>query len=111
MSALGAVMVAGTLALAGCAHPATSNSAAASPTATAASSRAARAAAPSRPAPNPADVQFVSGMIGHHAQALVMAGWVPSHGASASIQTLAARIINAQKDEIASMQNWLRDRG
>jgi uncharacterized protein (DUF305 family) len=53
----------------------------------------------------------VSGMIGHHAQALVMAGWVPSHGASASIQTLAARIINAQKDEIATLQNWLRDRG
>jgi len=40
----------------------------------------------------------------------VMAGWAPSHGASASIQTLAARIINAQKDEIATMQNWLRDR-
>ncbi len=27
------------------------------------------------------------------------------------MQTLAARIINAQKDEIASMQRWLRDRG
>jgi len=50
-------------------------------------------------------------MIGHHAQALVMAGWAPSHGASPTIQTLSARIINAQKDEIASLQNWLRDRG
>ena len=51
-------------------------------------------------------------MIGHHAQALVMAGWAPSHGASASVQTCSAeRIINAQNDEIATMQSWLRDRG
>ncbi len=27
------------------------------------------------------------------------------------MQTLAARIINAQQDEIAAMQKWLRDRG
>jgi uncharacterized protein (DUF305 family) len=58
-----------------------------------------------------ADVGFMSHMIGHHAQALVMAGWAPSHGASASVRTLAERIINAQQDEIATMQRWLRDRG
>jgi uncharacterized protein (DUF305 family) len=58
-----------------------------------------------------ADVQFMSGMIGHHAQALIMAGWAPSHGANPSVQTLAARIINGQQDEIATMQRWLRDRG
>ena len=58
-----------------------------------------------------ADVAFVTDMIGHHAQALVMAGWAPTHGASASVRTLAARIINAQNDEIALMQRWLRDRG
>ncbi|HET9984293.1 MAG TPA: DUF305 domain-containing protein [Longimicrobiales bacterium] len=58
-----------------------------------------------------ADVHFMTGMIGHHAQALVMAGFAPSHGASASVQTLCARIINAQTDEIATMQQWLRDRG
>jgi uncharacterized protein (DUF305 family) len=40
-----------------------------------------------------------------------MAGWAPSHGASPSIQTLSARIINAQRDEIATMQRWLADRG
>ncbi len=57
-----------------------------------------------------ADVRFMTGMIGHHAQALVMAGLVPTHGASASIRTLGARIINAQKDEIARMEQWLRDR-
>jgi uncharacterized protein (DUF305 family) len=58
-----------------------------------------------------ADVGFMTGMIHHHAQALVMAGFAPTHGASPTIQTLAARIINAQKDEIATMERWLRDRG
>jgi uncharacterized protein (DUF305 family) len=57
-----------------------------------------------------ADVHFISGMIGHHAQAIIMAGWAPTHGASASIRTLCERIINAQTDEIALMQRWLRDR-
>jgi uncharacterized protein (DUF305 family) len=58
-----------------------------------------------------ADVDFMSHMIGHHAQALTMAGWAPTHGASPSVRTLAERIINGQQDEIASMQRWLRDRG
>ena len=58
-----------------------------------------------------ADVHFMSGMIGHHAQAIVMAGWAESHGASPSVRTLAERIINAQRDEIKTMQTWLRDRG
>lgn len=52
----------------------------------------------------------MSAMIGHHAQALVMAGWAPTHGASASVRTLAERIVNGQQDEIATMQQWLRDR-
>ena len=58
-----------------------------------------------------ADVQFMTGMISHHSQALVMSRFAPGSGASQRIQTLAARIINAQKDEIALMQRWLRDRG
>jgi uncharacterized protein (DUF305 family) len=57
-----------------------------------------------------ADIRFMSGMIGHHAQAIVMAGWAPSHGASPSVRTLCQRIINAQQDEIITMQRWLRDR-
>ena len=57
-----------------------------------------------------ADVHFMSAMIGHHAQALVMARWAPTHGASPSVRTLAERIINAQQDEIATAQRWLRDR-
>ena len=59
----------------------------------------------------PADVDFMTGMIAHHAQALVMAALAPTHGASPSVQILCARIINAQRDEIATMQQWLRDRG
>ncbi len=60
---------------------------------------------------SPADVAFVTGMIHHHAQALVMSGFAPGNGASPSIRTLTGRIINAQQDEIRVMQNWLRDRG
>jgi uncharacterized protein (DUF305 family) len=57
-----------------------------------------------------ADVDFMSHMIGHHAQAIAMARWAPTHGASPSVRVLADRIINAQQDEILTMQTWLRDR-
>ena len=57
-----------------------------------------------------ADVHFMTGMISHHAQAIVMAKWAPTHDASPSVRTLCERIINAQQDEIALMQQWLRDR-
>ena len=57
-----------------------------------------------------ADIRFMTDMIGHHAQALVMAGWAPSHGASPSIRILCERIINSQQDEIATMQRWLGNR-
>ncbi len=57
-----------------------------------------------------ADRTFMSGMIGHHSQAVLMAGWAPSHGASHSVQVLAERIVNEQQDEIRTMQEWLRDR-
>lgn len=58
-----------------------------------------------------ADVRFMTGMIGHHAQALVMTALAPSHGASQAVLTLTSRQANAQGDEIATMQRWLRDRG
>ena len=57
-----------------------------------------------------ADIAFMQGMIGHHAQALVMSRLAPERTENASLRTLAARIINAQQDEIAIMQRWLRDR-
>ena len=58
-----------------------------------------------------ADTRFMSSMIGHHAQAIVMSGWAPTHGADPAVRRLAERIINAQEDEIASMQRWLKSRG
>lgn len=58
-----------------------------------------------------ADVRFMTGMIPHHAQAVLMAGWAPSRGASPAIRILCERILVAQRDEIATMQQWLRDRG
>lgn len=58
-----------------------------------------------------ADIDFMYGMIPHHAQALIMSRLAPENGASRSVQTLAGRIINAQGDEIALMKRWLEDRG
>ena len=57
-----------------------------------------------------ADVDFMSGMISHHAQAIAMARWAPTHGAGRSVHILAERIINAQQDEIVLAQQWLHDR-
>jgi uncharacterized protein (DUF305 family) len=57
-----------------------------------------------------ADTEFMIGMIAHHAQALIMSDLADENNASSQIKVLAARIINAQKDEIKTMQKWLRDR-
>jgi uncharacterized protein (DUF305 family) len=58
-----------------------------------------------------ADVDFMTHMIPHHSQALIMSRLAPENNAGAQVQRLAARIINAQADEIRTMQTWLRDRG
>jgi len=63
-----------------------------------------------RPPYTPADVHFMSGMISHHAQAVLMAGWAPSHGANRAVAALCERIVVGQRDEIAFMQRWLRER-
>lgn len=57
-----------------------------------------------------ADVHFMSMMIGHHAQAVKIAAWAPTHGSNAAVQRLAERVVNAQQDEIITMQQWLADR-
>ena len=59
---------------------------------------------------NPADIQFMSGMIPHHAQAVLIAGWAPTHGASPEVQRLCERIVVGQRDEIGLMQAWLKQR-
>jgi uncharacterized protein (DUF305 family) len=58
-----------------------------------------------------ADVDFMTGMIPHHAQAVIMAGWAPSHGARKDVAILCERIVVGQTDEIVLMQTWLSDRG
>jgi uncharacterized protein (DUF305 family) len=106
------------IAVAACTQPSVRSSPASAPPAVQSVSRAesdraaaARARTDSSRRPyTPADIHFVSGMIGHHAQAIAMSQWAESHGASATIRTLAGRIINAQRDDITLMQNWLRDR-
>jgi uncharacterized protein (DUF305 family) len=57
-----------------------------------------------------ADVRFMQGMIGHHAQALEMAALVPDHTANKAIHLLAERIEVSQKDEIGMMRRWLETR-
>ena len=57
-----------------------------------------------------ADVEFMQGMIPHHAQAVVIAGWAKSHGARPDIAMMCERMVVSQKDEITWMRNWLRDR-
>ena len=59
----------------------------------------------------PADVRFMQGMIGHHAQALEMTALVPSRSSSEDIKKLALRIEVSQADEIKMMGDWLKRRG
>lgn len=60
---------------------------------------------------SPADVRFMSGMIPHHAQAIIMTGWAKTNDASPALQLMCERMLISQRDEIAFMRTWLRDRG
>jgi len=101
------------LSVAACSHPQSSAApapqsvATQKPPAPSYSTAAAAEADSVRRAYTPADVEFMTHMISHHAQAIEMAGWAPSHGASPAVERLCERIINAQQDEIATMQRWL----
>jgi uncharacterized protein (DUF305 family) len=59
----------------------------------------------------PADVRFMQGMIGHHAQALEMTALLQSRSRSEDMRKLALRIEVSQADEIKMMQDWLTRRG
>jgi uncharacterized protein (DUF305 family) len=69
-----------------------------------------RASAQKPPSYTAADVRFMQGMIGHHAQALAMTALIPTRSSRQDIRMLGQRIEVSQKDEIAMMQQWLRDR-
>ena len=58
-----------------------------------------------------ADIKFMQGMIGHHAQAVQMVGLVPARSQSEDLKKLALRIDVSQQDEIKMMESWLRARG
>jgi uncharacterized protein (DUF305 family) len=57
-----------------------------------------------------ADVDFMQGMIPHHAQALQMTALVPDRTRDRGIRQLALRMEISQRDEIALMERWLGDR-
>jgi uncharacterized protein (DUF305 family) len=69
-----------------------------------------RASAQKPPSYTAADVRFMQGMIGHHAQALAMTALIPTRSSRQDIRLLGQRIQVSQKDEIAMMEQWLRDR-
>jgi uncharacterized protein (DUF305 family) len=58
-----------------------------------------------------ADVQFMQGMIVHHAQALVMVALIPSRTRREDMREVGKRIEISQRDEIAMMQRWLKAHG
>jgi uncharacterized protein (DUF305 family) len=62
-----------------------------------------------RPANSAADVHFMQGMIGHHAQALAMVSLIASRAARPDMPLLGQRIAISQRDEIKLMGRWLTD--
>jgi uncharacterized protein (DUF305 family) len=54
-----------------------------------------------------ADVEFMQGMIAHHAQAIFMSRMAEKHGANPRILRLAIKIDQSQVAEIRLMQEWL----
>jgi len=63
------------------------------------------------PPRSPADVEFMQGMILHHAQAVEMTAMIPSHTQNKDLRSLGARISSSQSDEINFMKRWLAVRG
>jgi len=55
-----------------------------------------------------ADVEFMQGMIAHHAQAIVMSRLAESNGANPQVLKLSRKIDQSQVPEILIMQQWLR---
>lgn len=66
---------------------------------------------PTLPPRSQADIDFMQGMIMHHAQAVEMTALIPSHTENKDLRLLGARINNSQADEIKFMKRWLTARG
>ena len=76
--------------------------------------------APPDPKPRPdlvayaytkADVEFMQGMIPHHAQAVKMCTMAPTHAGTRDVKLMCERMLVSQRDEIKMMRIWLLDRG
>src|SRR6266516_1006543 len=63
------------------------------------------------PPRSPKDVEFMQGMIMHHAQAVEMTALVESHTGNKDLRLLGARISHSQSEEIRFMKRWLEARG
>jgi uncharacterized protein (DUF305 family) len=63
------------------------------------------------PPRSPADVEFMQGMIMHHAQAVEMTALMASHTENQELRLLGAKISSSQADEIRFMKRWLAARG
>ena len=58
-----------------------------------------------------ADVEFMQGMIAHHAQAIYMSRMAEAHKANPRVLRLSTKIDQSQVAEIRIMQDWLLSNG
>src|ERR1051326_2900374 len=63
------------------------------------------------PPASPKDVEFMQGMIMHHAQAVEMTALINARTDNKDLRLLGARISHSQAEEIKFMQHWLEARG
>ena len=63
------------------------------------------------PPRSPKDVEFMQGMIMHHAQAVEMVALMSARTENKELRLLGARISHSQAEEIKFMERWLRTRG
>ena len=63
------------------------------------------------PPSSPKNVEFMQGMIMHHAQAVEMTALINERSDNKELRLLGARISHSQAEEIKFMQRWLEARG
>jgi uncharacterized protein (DUF305 family) len=63
------------------------------------------------PPASPKDIEFMQGMIVHHAQAVEMTALIESHTTNKDLRLLGARISHSQSEEIKFMKHWLEAKG
>ncbi|MEQ1764789.1 MAG: DUF305 domain-containing protein [Pyrinomonadaceae bacterium] len=66
---------------------------------------------PTLPPTSAKDVEFMQGMIMHHAQAVVMTDMIEERTENRDLRLIGERISKSQTDEMAFMVRWLQARG